>query len=197
MAKEPYIKAGTVFNRLTALEDAERYGDKIWWRCEDGNEKLINCGNVKEGRSRSCGCLRLEKTRTLAVRSSTYKNDIVKHPLYRTWRGMKVRTSDLSHRRYGGRGIQMLPAWRDDSLAFITWIEANLGPKPGPGYTLDRIDNDGNYEPGNMRWATKVEQARNRGGTLQDEVARLQKENAELRKIIQDLQARVPAPAAA
>ena len=65
-----------------------------------------------------------------------------------------------SYENYGGRGIKVCPEWHDVT-AFITWIETNLGPRPD-GMTLDRIDVNGNYEPGNVRWATAIEQRRNR-----------------------------------
>jgi hypothetical protein len=65
------------------------------------------------------------------------------------------------YRYYGGRGITMYAPWVNDSTAFINWVESNLGPRP-QGHTLDRIDNDGNYEPGNLRSATRAVQLRNR-----------------------------------
>jgi len=81
------------------------------------------------------------------------------HPLYNTWKSMRHRCLSKSHPKfshYGGRGITICPEWHDVTV-FITWIEANLGPRP-EGMTLDRTDNDGNYEPGNVRWATPSEQ---------------------------------------
>jgi hypothetical protein len=63
--------------------------------------------------------------------------------------------------RYGGRGITIHPDWANDPRPFITWIEEHLGPRP-EGMSIDRIDNDGSYEPGNLRWATPSEQVRNR-----------------------------------
>lgn len=74
---------------------------------------------------------------------------------------MKARCSDSSLRewpRYGGRGIRVCDEWQHDFVSFLK----HIGPKPSAEYSVDRIDNDGNYEPGNVRWATASEQARNR-----------------------------------
>lgn len=80
--------------------------------------------------------------------------------MHGSWRGMIARCTNpenVAWRYYGGRGITVCPRWRDDFLAFV----ADMGPRP-EGMTLDRIDNDGNYEPGNCRWATHQEQNRNK-----------------------------------
>jgi hypothetical protein len=85
-----------------------------------------------------------------------------KHPLYGCWAAMMSRCcsqANRSYHRYGGRGVTVCLEWQD-RLAFIEWIEANLGPRPA-GKSLDRIDNDGNYEPGNVRWATVRQQSDN------------------------------------
>lgn len=85
----------------------------------------------------------------------------VRHPEYTAWCSAKQRCTNPRNpawRDYGGRGIRMTPEWVDSFAAFI----AHIGPKPSPEYTLDRIDNDGHYEPGNVRWTTRKEQTRNR-----------------------------------
>lgn len=89
------------------------------------------------------------------------------HPLYKTWRGMMLRCYDPTHvgyRNYGGRGIAVCAEWHDVS-AYIAWAEQHLGPRPD-GCTMDRVDNDRGYEPGNMRWATPSTQTTNQRGTL-------------------------------
>jgi len=85
-------------------------------------------------------------------------------PLGWVWSDMKDRCLNPSYHhyhRYGGRGITIHEPWINDSQAFIDWVRTNLGDRP-EGMSLDRIDNDGNYEPGNLRWATKRQQSANR-----------------------------------
>jgi hypothetical protein len=85
------------------------------------------------------------------------------HPLYGTRTGMLHRCEDPAHKfysDYGGRGIKVCDRWHDVA-AFIADIESTIGPRPD-GMTLDRIDNDGNYEPGKVRWATHAQQMANR-----------------------------------
>lgn len=80
---------------------------------------------------------------------------ISKHPLYKTWSNIRQRClkpTNPSYPHYGGRGIKMHSDWENNAKPFIAWLEDNLGPKP-EGFTLDRIDVDGDYVPGNLRWA--------------------------------------------
>jgi hypothetical protein len=90
----------------------------------------------------------------------------IEHPLFGTWNGMVTRCTNPKHvayKRYGGRGITVYPDWlgRGGFLRYEDWVLANLGPRP-EGMTLDRIDNDRGYAPGNLRWATAEQQAGNR-----------------------------------
>lgn len=107
---------------------------------------------------------RLRSAEHRALVSATHRtHGLSEHPLYGTWRIMRRRCENprvKDYPRYGGQGITVCAEWRDVT-AFITWIEANIGPRP-VGRTLDRIDNDGHYEPGNVRWATAKEQSANR-----------------------------------
>lgn len=85
---------------------------------------------------------------------------MVKTPEWRAWRAMRVRCSQPTHPKwkdYGGRGIRVCDEWQKSFLAFYE----HIGAKPGKGYSLDRVDNNGNYEPGNVRWATYIEQNNN------------------------------------
>jgi len=89
---------------------------------------------------------------------------IARHPLYSKWSSIKQRCYNLKnkdYKNYGGRGIKMYSDWINNFESFRLYIEINIGKKE-EGYTLDRIDNNGNYEPGNLRWASCKQQTRNR-----------------------------------
>ena len=92
------------------------------------------------------------------------KPAVSKHFLYHTWAGMVDRcysAACASYANYGGRGIQVYASWRQDFWAYASYVDGVLGPRPALGYSLDRKDNDGHYEPGNLRWATPSQQMRN------------------------------------
>lgn len=92
--------------------------------------------------------------------NNNYVHGLSRHPLYGRWYRMMRRCytpSEHQYADYGGRGIEVCREWHDPAT-YITYVEQELGPRPGPGYSIDRIDNDLGYQPGNLRWATRSQQ---------------------------------------
>ncbi len=156
--------------------------------CSDAIVVTVSLAGFLNGNTKSCGCLSREvkgdRLRELnrspehreLVLSCNTTHGMKHHPLYKTWQGMLARCENPDHRfyhRYGGRGITVCEEWHDVTR-FIEDIEATIGPRPPDRYpsgkvvySLDREDNDGNYEPGKVRWATQSEQIRNQTGRPQ------------------------------
>jgi hypothetical protein len=131
--------------------------------CDCGNAVLVAAGKLLRGRTKSCGCFRSDNAR---IQETTHGE--ASTSIYNTWKHAKSRCCNPGNRYYegyGGRGITMYEPWLSSYQSFASWIRDNLGPRPSPDHSLDRIDNDGNYEPGNLRWATDVQQQRNRRST--------------------------------
>ena len=131
------------------------------FKCYCGNEFEALIQNVKRKHTRSCGCYRIEVT----TKHGDAK-DGNWHYLYSTWDGIKQRCYNencKAYKNYGGRGITMHPKWIDNYLAFKKYILNNLGERP-KGMTLDRIKNEKNYVPNNLRWATRKTQNSNKRG---------------------------------
>lgn len=154
MLKENLI--GQVFERLTVVEDMSVKGFKPKWlcKCKCGKKVIVQSSNLKDGHTRSCGCLRKY--------SPGYTSDLKKTRLYRVWDAMKGRCLNPNNRHYsyyGGRGITVCEDWIDSFQMFYDW-SMERGYKES--LTIERIDNDGNYEPQNCKWATMAEQSLNK-----------------------------------
>jgi hypothetical protein len=154
----------TRFGRLIAKVPVRKQVGKkirIYWEClcDCGNKTTCSPDSLKIGTTSSCGCLLRETTRK---RSITHGHRINRKytPELKSWTHAKSRCfnpNNPKYKRYGGRGITMHESWVNDFLAFFNYI----GKKPSPKHTLDRIENNGNYEPGNVRWALPKQQAMN------------------------------------
>ena len=162
MAKK-YEIAGQRFNRLYVVEEV--FGGKAKvreWRClcDCGEYTVLKTSVIVRGITKSCGCLADDTARERHLTHGC-SHKPKEYPEYEIWSGIKKRcfiVTDPAYPDYGGRGISMSPEWRYDFLAFLNYV----GRRPSKKHSLDRIDNNGNYEEGNVRWVTWDVQSKNR-----------------------------------
>jgi hypothetical protein len=155
------IVSGQKFNRLTIIEEVEQkeYRRYFKCKCDCGNELIVFMSSLTLNRTKSCGCLNMENKINRRKHSHTINGVITSE--YTAWVNMRNRCYNPKNNRYkiyGGRGIKVCDEWLKSFKNFID----DIGRKPGPQYSIDRINVNGNYEPSNCRWATPEQQANNK-----------------------------------
>jgi len=157
-----HIVSGQRFGRLVAVSFDSRgpRGRALWsFRCDCGTEATKRTDAVLSGQVQSCGCLQRESRKLVNTKHGQNPKG-GPTPEYRCWQNMMTRCRNQNYEKrhsYGGRGISVCERWENFEAFF-----ADMGQRPSPAHSIDRVDNDGNYEPGNCRWATLAEQTRNR-----------------------------------
>ncbi len=152
---------GQTFGRLTVISRLPNNGTKPVWlcRCQCGAEKPVDGSGLRSGSTRSCGCLARETTAQKGRATATH--GLSKTNEYHIWIGMRARCyvpAADNYKNYGGKGIKVCERWLNSFPNFLS----DVGPRPSKRHTLDRKDSKGDYEPGNVCWATSVQQNNNR-----------------------------------
>lgn len=166
-----FLKIGLKIGRLTVigkpLSFAKQGGVFFPCQCECGKWLTVRGSLLKPpARKKSCGCLKRDRaSELLAARKTKHGNSRrgQETPEFKSWMAMKTRClnqKEKTYPRWGGRGIKICPQWLGDN-GFKQFL-SDMGPKPSISHSLDRIDNDGDYEPSNCRWATQVQQGNNK-----------------------------------
>lgn len=155
---------GQVFGRLTVINFDYVHKGKAYWLCECkcGNRKVIVGVNLITGNAKSCGCYNSEVASKRSIERNTIHGQY-NSPTYNSWCSMMQRCTNKNYKRYkdyGGRGITVCNRW----YIFENFLE-DMGERP-EGLSLDRIDNEGNYESGNCKWSISKEQSSNRRNNI-------------------------------
>lgn len=169
MPARKYIiaRVGHTFGRWLVLryshsEKIKRITYDYWLcRCSCGTERPVAAPSLIAGKSRSCGCLQKETAATLLTTHGTFQSGQKKTSEYIAWQHMLGRCLNPTipeYRNYGARGISICVRWRSSFKHFLD----DMGLKPSPKHSLERINNNGNYEPANCKWDTRHNQQRNK-----------------------------------
>lgn len=157
---------GQKYTKLTVLKYAySEKGQRNWkCQCDCGNITYVSTGKLKSGNTKSCGCLKHETKSNLIHGKQNTR-------LYHIWQGMKQRcynSNSIKYNNYGGRGIKVCNEWKNSFMPFYTWAISNGydDNKTRKEQSLDRINNDGDYEPNNCRWVTHSKNCRNRSDNV-------------------------------
>jgi hypothetical protein len=165
--KRVKINVGDKYGFLTIVKEIEPKYDKrnkivriFTCACDCGRYTDVRLYSLRQGNTKSCGCYSIDVQKENAIKRNTTHN-LSKTSIYKTWRSMKHRcfnSNNKYYKHYGGRGITVCERWLESFINFYN----DMGPKPTPLHSIDRIDVNGNYDPSNCKWSTSSEQQKNK-----------------------------------